>query len=101
MQFGYSTIFGGKIIEAQKDDSLSKSIQAEIASREADEIAYGGLRYSGRLFAPEILELRNEVLRESHCSSYMIHLGGTKMYYDLRRQFWWNGTKKDVTIFVA
>ena len=44
---------------------------------------------------------REEVLREFHHSRLAVHLGGTKMYCDLGRQFWWWGMKRDVVVFVS
>ena len=31
----------------------------------------------------------------------IIHLGGDKMYWDMKRMFYWGGMKKDVAEFVA
>ena len=33
---------------------------------------------------PQLTDLREEILREFHCSRFDVHLGGTKMYQDLR-----------------
>ncbi|GFS42514.1 hypothetical protein Acr_00g0080250 [Actinidia rufa] len=41
-----------------------------------------------------------ELLREFHHSCLAVHSGGTKMYHDLRRQFWWKEMKHDVAEFV-
>ncbi|GKB99226.1 retrotransposon protein, putative, ty3-gypsy subclass [Tanacetum coccineum] len=41
------------------------------------------------------------VLTEAHGSPFSIHLGSTKMYRDLKQNFWWNGMKHDVARFVA
>ncbi|GJX23425.1 putative nucleotidyltransferase, ribonuclease H [Tanacetum coccineum] len=35
------------------------------------------------------------------CSPFSIHPGTTKMYRDLKQNFWWNGMKHDVARFVA
>ena len=35
---------------------------------------------------PQLTDLREEILREFHYSRFAVHLGGTKMYRDLRRQ---------------
>ena len=43
------------------------------------------LRYSGRVVVPQLTDLREEILKEFHCSRFVVHLGGTKMYRDLRR----------------
>ena len=33
---------------------------------------------------PQLTDLREEILREFHCSRFTVHPGGTKMYQDLR-----------------
>ena len=48
----------------------------------------GGLRLHSRLYVPEDVGLRREILDESHRSRYTVHPGSIKMYRDLRRQFW-------------
>ena len=58
-----------------------------------------GLRYKSRLFVP--LSSRDDVLREFHHSRLAVYPGGTKMYHDLCRQFWWRRMKKDVALFVS
>ena len=40
---------------------------------------------------PQLIDLREEILREFHCSRFAVHSGGTKMYQDLRRQYYWSG----------
>ena len=61
--------------------------------------ADSSLRYLGRLFVPS--SCQDAILREFHHSPLAVHPGGTKMYRDLRRQFWWPGMKKDVALFVS
>ena len=41
-------------------------------------------------------ELKNEILHDAHNSRYSIHLGSTKMYQDLKRNFWWPNMKKEI-----
>ena len=40
-------------------------------------------------------------MSEAHKTHYTIHPGVTKMYQVLRRQFWWDGMKRDVAKFVS
>nr|CAD1820317.1 unnamed protein product [Ananas comosus var. bracteatus] len=40
-------------------------------------------------------------LTEAHRSSYMAHPGRTKMYRDLKENFWWQGMKFDMARHVA
>ena len=42
---------------------------------------------------PQLIALRGEILKELHCSRFVVHLGGTKMYHDLRRQYYWSVMK--------
>ncbi|XP_042051304.1 uncharacterized protein LOC121796544, partial [Salvia splendens] len=55
---------------------------------------------AGRLCVPKDEGLRMEIMREAHETPYAAHPGSTKMYQDLKRQFWWNGMKKHVAAFV-
>ena len=60
----------------------------------------GSLRYIGRVVVPYSTDLREKILREFHCSRFTMHPGGTKMYQDLRRQYYWSGMKRHVGDFV-
>jgi hypothetical protein len=50
---------------------------------------------------PNVMELKDKVLREAHESAYSIHLGGNKMYHDLKTTYWWYGMKRDVAEHAA
>lgn len=43
---------------------------------------------------PESKNLKREILDEAHRSKYTVHPGSTKVYKDIRRQFWWIAMKK-------
>ena len=45
----------------------------------------GSLQYRGWVVVPQLTDMREEILREFHCSRFVVHPGGTKMYHDLRR----------------
>ena len=49
---------------------------------------------------PHLTDLREEILREFHCSRFVVYPDGTKMYQDLRRQYYWSGMKRHVGDFV-
>nr|XP_009768418.1 PREDICTED: uncharacterized protein LOC104219425 [Nicotiana sylvestris] len=61
----------------------------------------GILKYKRRWCAPNVGELRKQIMTEMHQSRYSVHPGSTKMYHDLRQLYWWNDMKKDITTFVA
>ena len=60
----------------------------------------GSLLYRGRVVVPHSTDLREEILREFHCSRFPVHPGGTKIYQDLCRQNYWSGMKRHVGDFV-
>ena len=49
---------------------------------------------------PQLTYLKEEILRQFHCCRFTVHPGGTKMYQDLRRQYYWSGIKRHVGDFV-
>ena len=48
----------------------------------------GSLRYRGRVAVPQLTYLREEILKEFHCSRFAVHPSGMKMYHDLHRQYY-------------
>jgi hypothetical protein len=59
------------------------------------------LWYKERIYVPNIKGLKDKILREAHESANSIHLGGNKMYHDLKATYWWYGMKRDVAEYVA
>ncbi|KAG8501112.1 hypothetical protein CXB51_003183 [Gossypium anomalum] len=56
------------------------------------------LRFRSRLCVPRNSELISMILNEAHDSRMSIHPGSTKMYNDLKRQFWWPGLLQPIMI---
>jgi hypothetical protein len=50
---------------------------------------------------PKKEALKKKILDEAHTSRYSIHLGSTKMYHDLRQQFWWTRMKREAAHYVS
>ena len=80
-----------RVLEAQRGDLEVESLREKISSGKVEKglMVYPdqSMRYQDRLFVPEAC--REEVLREFHHSRLAVQPGGTKMYRDLGRQFWW------------
>lgn len=55
--------------------------------------------FKGRKVVSINLEIFKRILGEAYSSLYSIHLGGTKMYRDLRKGFWREGMKRDIAHF--
>ncbi|RVW63396.1 Transposon Ty3-I Gag-Pol polyprotein [Vitis vinifera] len=94
-----------RIVEAQVHDEFLEKVKAQLVAGEIDEnwsmYEDGSVRFKGRLCVPKDVELRNELLVDAHRAKYTIHPRNTKMYQDLKRQFWWSGMKRDIAQFVA
>ena len=61
----------------------------------------GAIRFTGHLCVPQKADVKMNILREAHWTLYTIHPGGTKMYRDLKLNFWWKRMKVDITKYVA
>ena len=68
------------------------SIRDRVQSGTGDEgwamHADGSLRYRGQVIVPQLAYLREKILKEFHCSRFVVHPGGMKMYQDLRLQYY-------------
>ncbi|XP_073031306.1 uncharacterized protein [Primulina eburnea] len=87
-------------LSRKKIGKIKEQIQ-EGKSQEFQTDENGVLWMKGRLCVPDIDGIREEVISEAHKSKFSIHPGRTKMYRDLEKNYWWNGMKKDVAIFVS
>ena len=93
-----------RVREAQVDDpflckmkkrALEGSIQGFAVASD------GTLLFEGRLCVPKNEKLRKEILEEAHNTPYSVHLGGTKMFKDLKMVFWWRNMKRSIGQFVS
>jgi hypothetical protein len=87
-------------LEDEKVQEIKRNIKEEKSPgfSEDDE---GVLWYKGRIYVPNIKELKDKTLREAHESDYSIHPGGNEMYHELKATYWWYSMKRDVAKYVA
>ena len=86
-----------QILEVQKSDvNLLKMLEKPDFYRGSN----GAILFKGRLCILEDVALKERVMAEAHKSKFSIHPGSTKMYKDMRRSYWWNGMKKNITEYV-
>jgi hypothetical protein len=93
-----------EIWKGQVEDKKIQEIRCNIKEDKSPsflEDEEGVLWYKGRICVPNLKELKDKILREAHESAYSIHLGGNKMYHDLKATYWWYGMKRDVAEYVA
>jgi hypothetical protein len=65
------------------------------------EDAEGTLCFKERLVVPKKKALKKKILDEAYTSRYSIHPGCTKMYHDLRQQFWWTRMNYEAARYVS
>ena len=81
-----------KVIDSKGQDAEISSIKARVKSGTGDEgwamHANGSLWYKGPVVVPWLIDLREEIIKEFHCSRFTVHPGGRKMYRDLHPQYY-------------
>jgi hypothetical protein len=65
------------------------------------EDAEGTLWFKERLVMPRKEALKRKILDEAHTSRYLIHPESTKMYHDLRQQFWWTIMRREAARYIS
>jgi hypothetical protein len=61
----------------------------------------GVVWFGQRLVIPQDRNLKKEILDEAHLSKFTIHPGSTKMYRDLKENFWWSNMKGEIAEYVS
>jgi hypothetical protein len=94
-----------EIIAAQKDDEGMDHIKRRMQDGDLKvvrfrEDAKGTLWFKERLVVPRREALKKKILDEAHMSRYSIHPRSSKMYHDLRQQFWWKRMKRETARYV-
>jgi hypothetical protein len=95
-----------EIIAAQKDDEGMGHIRRRM--REGvpkvacfHEDVEGTLWFKERLVVLRREVIKKKILDEAHMLRYSIYPGSTKMYHDLRQQFWWTRMKREAARYVS
>jgi hypothetical protein len=95
-----------EIIASQKDDEGMGHIKRRMLEGDPKvacfrEDAQGMIWFKERLLVPKREALKKKILDEAHALRYSIHPGSTKMYHDLRQQFWWMRMKRETARYVS
>ena len=67
---------------------MKKVLEGELKKFKIEDDA---LRFRRRLCVPDVTKIEEEIMQEAYCTLYTAHPGSTKMYQDLRYNFWWDG----------
>ena len=55
----------------------------------------------GRVYMPNIDDLRKAIMEEAHCSTCAMHSSSTKTYRTMKKNYWWSSMKRDIAKFVS
>ncbi|KAK8648813.1 hypothetical protein V6N13_129555 [Hibiscus sabdariffa] len=92
------------IREKQLQDSAMAAHVQDIAEGKPTEFRFRDedvLCFKDRIVVSDNGELRQTILTEAHSSPFSMHPSSTKMYRDLKGEYYWVGLKKDVAEFVS
>nr|BAH80025.1 putative retrotransposon protein [Oryza sativa Indica Group] len=93
-----------QIREAQVNDPDIQEIKKNMRRGKAIgfvEDERGTVWLGERICVPENKELKDTIMKEAHETLYSIHPGSTKMYQDLKQQFWWASMRREIAEYVA
>ena len=94
------------IILAQLRDEGIKIIKQKLAQGEKKYKCFhmdhkGVLWFDNRIVVPKDHQFRRQILDEAHLSKFSIHPLSTKMYQDLRQNYWWTRIKREIAKYVC
>ncbi|GAU39806.1 hypothetical protein TSUD_219810 [Trifolium subterraneum] len=76
-------------------------LQRRIGKPEFTVADDGVIQFGSRICVPNDAELKRLILEEAHKSGFSIHPGSTKMYHDLKKNYWWPNMKTEIAEFVS
>jgi hypothetical protein len=95
-----------RIVTAQRNDEDIQIIKQKLAEGDPKYTCFQKdhsdvIWFGKRLVVPVDPEIKKIILDEAHMSKFSIHPSSTKMYQDLKQNFWWSNMKVDVARYVA
>jgi hypothetical protein len=101
-----ASMLRGEFIVAQSSDEGVTHIKRRLTEGDPMVDCFhvddeGTLWFKDHLVVPKNHELRKKIFDEVHTSKYSIHPGSTKMYHDLKAQFWWTRMKCETAHYVV
>jgi hypothetical protein len=95
-----------RIVTAQRNDEDIQTIKQKLAEGDPKYTCFQKdhqdvVWFGKRLVVPVDPEIKKIILDEAHKSKFSIHPCSTKMYQDLKQNFWWSNMKVDIAKYVA
>ncbi|KAJ9540615.1 hypothetical protein OSB04_027121 [Centaurea solstitialis] len=92
-----------RIKTSQTEALREENLKSEVMVKQKElltEDSRGLKLFQGRIWVPKLGGNRELLLDDAHKSKYSIHPGSTKMYRDLKMNYWWPVMKLDVASYV-
>jgi hypothetical protein len=98
--------FWDNIVLAQQRNKGVRIIKQKLAQEEGKYKCFrvdseGILWFNERIVVPKDHKLCKQILDEAHLSKFSMHPGSTKMYQDLKQNFWWTRMKREIAKYVS
>jgi hypothetical protein len=95
-----------RIVIAQRNDEDIQTIKQKLAEGDPKYTCFQKdhqdvVWFGKRLVVPVDPEIKKIILDEAHQYKFSIHPGSTKMYQDLKQNFWWSNMKVDIAKYVT
>jgi len=103
MTFQIQSTLMDEIKKAQNEDLRLQKFRAQVETGLRTDVRIhsdGALYFSNRICIPQGI-VRQKILVEAYSLAYSIHPGGTKMYQNLKQNFWWNAMKRKIAQYVT
>ncbi|XP_028106251.1 uncharacterized protein LOC114305367 [Camellia sinensis] len=76
-------------LRQMEDETLRKVCdELETKPKPGFSLVDSVLKFQNRICVPNVLELKRKLMEEEHASRFSMHPGSTKMYRDLKQNFW-------------
>ena len=92
------TIRGAQAEAVRPENSKREWVIRQVSEFVTD--SRGLMTFQGRIWVPFVGGAHTILMEEAHKSRFSIHPGATKMFLDLKRDYWWPCMKRDVAWFV-
>jgi ribonuclease HI len=94
-----------KIVLAQQHNKGVRIIKQKLTQGEGKYKCFrfdpkGVLWFNERIVIPKAHWLRKQIMDEAHLSKFSMHPGSTKMYQDLKQNFWWTRMRREIAKYV-
>ncbi|XP_028077220.1 uncharacterized protein LOC114279205 [Camellia sinensis] len=86
-----------EIKQRQLEDEFLQKICDELETKPKPEfkVENSVLKFPGRWCVFNVPEIKKRIMEGAHSSKFTMHPGNTKMYHNLKQNFWWPGMKRE------